>query len=118
MLPARPQDSELSRTSTSASNSAQPATDPHADKARKWMWMLLAALVAVQLYFVQELLAALLLFTLGFAVLGALVLAVYGLRKAGGRSLTFWRRVRVSVLTLAEDLSRKLLRRPRSEPAQ
>jgi hypothetical protein len=82
------------------------------------MWMLLAALVAVQMYFVRELLAALLLFTVGFAVLGALVLAVYGLRKAGGRSLAGTRRVRVAVLALAEDLSRKLHRRPRSEPAR
>ena len=118
MLPARTPDSDLSCTSTSVSKADHSATDPRADKARKWMWMLLAALVAVQMYFVQELLAALLLFTLGFAVLGALAVAVFGLEKAGRWSLAMWRRVRVAVLVLAEDLSKKLLRRPRSEPAR
>ena len=39
------------------------------DSARKWMWIFLVALVALQIYFVRELLAALFLFTVGFAVL-------------------------------------------------
>ncbi|HLE36837.1 MAG TPA: hypothetical protein VI699_06795 [Candidatus Acidoferrales bacterium] len=118
MLPARTPNSDLSRTSTSVSKAGHSATDPRADKARKWMWMLLAAIAAVQIYFVQELLAALLLFTLGFAVLGALAVAVFGLEKASRWTLAMWRRVRVAVLALAEDLSRKLHRRPRSEPAR
>ena len=118
MLPARTPDSDLSRTPTSVSKADHSATDPRADKARKWMWLLLAVLVASQMYFVQELLAALLLFTLGFAVLGGLAAAVFGLEKAGRWTLPVWRRVRVAALTLAEGLSKKLLRRPRSEPAR
>ena len=36
------------------------------DKSRKWMWWFLAAVVAAQLYFVQELLAAFALFAAVF----------------------------------------------------
>ena len=118
MLPARTPDFDLSRTPTSVSKADHSATDPRAEKARKWMWLLLAVLVASQMYFVQELLAALFLFTLGFVVLGLLALAVYGLRKVGGRGLAWTQRVRVAALAMTEEVSRKLLRRPRSEPAR
>jgi len=82
------------------------------------MWMLLAAILAVQMYFVRELLAALLLFTIGFAVLSGVALGIYGLRRFGMRILDRIRAACVWGLAKAEDLSRKLLRRPRSEPAQ
>ena len=118
MLPARPLKTESSQVSNPASESAQESTDPRADKARKWMWLVLATLVAMQSYFVLELLAALLLFTFGFVVLGAIALAVYGFRKASGRGLAWTQRVGAAVLAIAEEVSRKLLRRPRSEPAR
>jgi hypothetical protein len=51
------------------------------DKSRKWMWWFLAAVVAAQLYFVQELLAAFALFAAGFAVIAFLVASVYMLQK-------------------------------------
>ena len=41
-------------------------------KARKWLWIAVVAFVALQIYFVQEMLAALMLFT-GVFVLCALV---------------------------------------------
>jgi uncharacterized membrane protein YciS (DUF1049 family) len=51
------------------------------DKGRKWMWWFLAAVVAAQLYFVQELLAAFALFAAGFAVVAVLVSSIYMMQK-------------------------------------
>ena len=51
------------------------------DKSRKWMWWFLAAMVAGQLYFVRELLAAFALFAAGFAVVAVLVSSLYMLQK-------------------------------------
>jgi hypothetical protein len=51
------------------------------DKSRKWMWWFLAAVVAAQLYFVQELLAAFALFAVGFGVIAVLVSSVYMMQK-------------------------------------
>ena len=95
------------------------------DDGRKWMWVFLAALVALQLYFVRELLAALFLFTLGFALLAGLALVFFLVDQARQLSLA-WVEPRTRVvaglarrgLVLLEDLSKKPFRRPRSEPAQ
>ncbi len=95
------------------------------DGARKWMWIFLAAVLAVQLYFVRELLAALLLFTIGFAVLAGLALIFLLLERASQVSLA-WAGPRmrgVAEVTRRrfgqlEALSKKPLRRPRSETAQ
>ncbi len=95
------------------------------DDARKWMWVFLAALVALQLYFVRELLAALFLFTLGFALLAGLALVFFLVDQARQLSLA-WAEPRTRVvaglarrgLVLLEDLSKRPFRRPRSEPAQ
>lgn len=51
------------------------------DKSRKWIWWFLAAVVAAQLYFVQELLAAFALFAAGFAAVAVLVSSIYMLQK-------------------------------------
>ena len=56
-------------------------------KARKWMWMGLLAFVALQIYFVQEMLAALMLFTGVFAILATMALALYLIDRAGQWSL-------------------------------
>jgi hypothetical protein len=47
------------------------------DNSRKWMWWFLGVVLAMQLYFVRELLAAFALFVLGFAVLAFIVVALY-----------------------------------------
>ncbi len=87
-------------------------------KARKWLWIALAAFVALQIYFVQELLVAFMLFT-GVFILCALVALVFylvdrasrwGLEQAGHQA----KRALVAV----EEISKKQLRRPRSETAQ
>ena len=51
------------------------------DNSRKWMWWFLGIVVAMQLYFVRELLAAFALFALGFAVVAFAVAALYTLHQ-------------------------------------
>ena len=94
-------------------------------KARKWMWVGLAAFVALQIYFVQEMLAALMLFTGVFAVIAIVALILYLVDRAGQMSIGWaGQRARPAIqlarrgLALAEDLSKKPFRRPRSETAQ
>src|SRR5260221_5854879 len=47
------------------------------EKSRKWMWGFLGMVLAMQMYFVRELLAAFALFALGFAAIASVVAAVY-----------------------------------------
>lgn len=94
-------------------------------KARKWMWMGLLAFVALQLYFVQEMLAALMLFAGAFAILATVALALYLIDRAGQWSLEWAGQHSRPALHLArrgwalvEDLSKKPFRHPRSEPVR
>ncbi len=95
------------------------------DCLKKWMWAFVAAILALQLYFVRELLAALFLFTLVFAVLAGLALVFYLVQQAGQFSLAWVEprtrsvvpRLRERALGLLEDLSKRPFRRPRSQPA-
>ncbi|HEY6126571.1 MAG TPA: hypothetical protein VIW23_00155 [Candidatus Acidoferrum sp.] len=47
------------------------------DSSRKWMWWFLGIVLAMQLYFVRELLAAFALFVLGFGVIALLLGGLY-----------------------------------------
>jgi len=47
------------------------------DSSRKWMWWFLAVVLAMQLYFVRELLAAFALFVLGFGAIAFVLAALY-----------------------------------------
>jgi cytosine/uracil/thiamine/allantoin permease len=94
-------------------------------KARKWMWVGLVAFVALQVYFVQEMLAALLLFTGVFVIFAIGALAIYLVDRAGQWSLGWaGQRARPAVQlarrgwAAVEELSKKPFRRPRSETAQ
>jgi hypothetical protein len=51
------------------------------DKSRKWMWWLLGIIAAMQIYFVQELVAAFVLFALGFAGIALVIGSLYMLHK-------------------------------------
>src|SRR5258707_14867243 len=53
------------------------------DKSRKWMWGFLGMVLAMQMYFVRELLAAFALFALGFAAVASVVAALYMLHHGG-----------------------------------
>lgn len=50
------------------------------DNGRMWLWGLLAVIVMSQLYVVQELLAAFVLFALGFAAIAFVVASLYMLQ--------------------------------------
>ena len=95
------------------------------DKRRKWMWLFLVVLVAWQFYAVRELLAAFALFFLGFGAIAAVILSIYFLQKTWEAGVA-WVAVsqnrvvlvaRRSVAAL-EDLARRPVRRPDSEPAR
>jgi len=94
------------------------------DNGRKWMWWFLAVVVALQMYFVKELLAAFAMFAMGFAAIAFVVVSFYMLHKgwevavervaeSGHPVVNIARRGAAAV----EDLARRPLRRPGSETA-
>jgi hypothetical protein len=94
-------------------------------KARKWMWFGLAALAAVQIYYVQEMLAALLIFAVLFAVVSVVALTVYLLDRAGESALDWVEPHAAKAAhavagqwTFLDEAKKKLLRRPHSETAR
>lgn len=87
-------------------------------RARKWMWIALGVFIALQIYFVQEMLAALMLFTGIFVVCAVIALGVYLIDKASRWGLGLAGHQAKRALVAAEEISKKQLRRPRSEPAQ
>lgn len=87
-------------------------------KTRKWLWIAVGAFVALQIYFVQEMLAALMLFTGVFIVFAIGALLLYLIDRAGQWGLGWAGNQARRGMTAAEEISKKHLRRPRSEPAQ
>ena len=87
-------------------------------KARKWLWFALGALVALQLYFVREMVAALMLFTGVFIVCAIIALVLYLVDRASRWGLGLAGNQAKRAIVAAEEISKKQLRRPRSEPAQ
>ena len=87
-------------------------------KARKWLWMALGAFAALQIYFVRELLAALMLFTGLFILCAIIALVLYLADRASRWGLGLAGHQAKRAITAAEEISKKQLRRPRSEPAQ
>jgi hypothetical protein len=95
------------------------------DNSRKWMWWFLAVVVALQLYFVWELLAAFALFALGFAAIAFVVASLYMLQKGWEVAVARVADSNHPVVNMArrgvsavEELGRRPLRGPGSEPAQ
>jgi hypothetical protein len=95
------------------------------NKARKWMWGGLLALAALQAYFVQELLAALMLFAVGFALIAMAALGLYLADRAGQWGFGWIGQHSRPALqlarrgwTLVEEISKKQFHRPRSAPAR
>jgi len=87
-------------------------------KARKWLGIAVVAIVALQIYFVQEMIAALILFTGVFLVCAAIALVLYLVDRAGRWGLGMAEQQAKRAFVAAEEISKKQLRRPRSEPAQ
>lgn len=95
------------------------------DNKRKWMWWFLGAVVAFQLYFVRELLAAFALFAMGFAAIAFVIGSLYMLQKvweAGVQRLADSQHPVVDLarrgVNAVEDLARRPLRRPGSATAR
>ncbi|MFZ0521879.1 MAG: hypothetical protein WAL95_12700 [Candidatus Acidiferrales bacterium] len=94
-------------------------------KVRKGMLSVVAVFFILQMYFVRELLAAELLFGLGFAVLLMLGALFYAVGTVGEKGLD-WAEAGVRVISTSarrgyaglEEISRKPFRHPRSESAQ
>lgn len=89
------------------------------DKSRKWMWWFLAVGLALQLYFVRELLAAFALFAAGFAVIALLIGGLYAMQKAWEVGVSRVAESQSPVISLArraistmEELGRRPFRRP------
>ncbi len=80
---------------------------------RRWVFWVLAAAFAVQLYFVQELLAIVMLAAIVCGVFGAFIAAFLMLHRFGMRLFSALEGFGAP----AADLSRRLLRRPHSQTA-
>jgi hypothetical protein len=88
------------------------------DNGRKWMWRFLGVLVALQLYFVRELLAAFALFALAFAAIAFVIVSLYMLQKSWEVAVARVADSNHPVLNFArrgvsavEDMARRPLRR-------
>jgi anti-sigma factor RsiW len=95
------------------------------DNLRKWMWLFLVVLAALQLYAVRELLAVFAIFILGFAAIALCVATLYFLHKAWEagvmRAATSKHPVFVAArrsVGAIETWARTPIRRPDSEPAR
>src|SRR5690242_10165632 len=95
------------------------------DSNRKWMWWFLGVVVALQLYFVRELLAAFAIFALGFAAIAFVVVSLYMMQKvweAGVQRVADSQHPVVDMarrgVTAVEDMARRPLRRPGSAAAR
>jgi choline-glycine betaine transporter len=95
------------------------------NKARRWMWGFLIALAALQMYFVQAMVAALFLFALAFVFIAMIVGVFYVANRASQAGLSWFEpyarvaaRVARRGYAILEELSRKTFRRPHSETAQ
>jgi hypothetical protein len=94
------------------------------DNWRKWMWLFLGVIGALQLYFVRELLAAFALFALGFAVIAVCLTSLYLAQKGWesgvarlAASQKSWVLAARRATAVSEEWVRRPLRRPDSEPA-
>lgn len=87
-------------------------------KNQKWLWISVSVIVALQIYFVQELLVALMLFTGLFVLCALAALVLYLIDQASRWSVGMAGSQAKRALAAAEELSKKQLRRPRSETAQ
>ena len=94
-------------------------------KARKWLWITLGALAALQIYFVQEILAALFLFSVVFVIVAVAALVFYLFDRASQLTMDWAEpqtvraaRLARKAIVRAEEVSKKQLHRLRSETAR
>lgn len=71
------------------------------DNARKWLWGFLGVVVLSQLYFVRELLAAFVIFALGFAAIAFVVVSLYMLHHGWALAVARLADLRQPVMNMA-----------------
>jgi len=91
------------------------------EKGWKWFWVALGALVALQLYFVRQLLAAYFLFAVVFAILPVVAAIFFILEEVSERGVSWAEAHAVGLVSLArrhfahlEEFGRKSLHWPGS----
>ena len=94
-------------------------------RTRKWLWVGLAAYIGLQIYFVQEMVAALIFFTVAFILFAIVAGVLYLVDRVGEWGLDWAGQQAKPAVDLArrgfsavEDVSKKQLHRPRSAPAR
>lgn len=102
-----------------------PEVKAKTKQARKWLWVGLAAFAALQVYLVQELLAAMILFSILFVLVAVAALVIYLFDRVGQRTIEWAEPQTVKAahaarkaLDRAEEFSKKQLHRQRSETAR
>ena len=95
------------------------------DKSRKWMWGFLAGIVALQMYVVWEILAALAIFAVGFAAIAAVMGSLYMLIRTWAVTVERLAESKHPVMVAmrqgidtAEEMARRPFRRPGSVTAR
>lgn len=83
---------------------------------RRWIWAIVAGYIVLQTYYVREMLAALLLFTVLFALFAVIATVVYIVGRAGEAGVLLAEPAAKRGYIIAEELSKKTFHRPRSAP--
>jgi hypothetical protein len=86
------------------------------DRWRKWMWLALGLVVVSQIYFFQELFAALIIFTLVFVIVAVIAGIAYLVGRAGEAGISAAEPAALRGLAVAEAVSKKTFHRPHSTP--
>ena len=99
---------------------ADEAAPPAAPCRRRWtrlLWLAAAAFLIFQFYYIQEMLAVPVIFAGIFIVFAIIAGIVYAVGRAGESTITAAEPVARRGIELAEEVSKKTFRRPRSAPA-
>jgi hypothetical protein len=106
---------ELSQASDFPDESS-PTAAPRSKAWRMWIWVAVAAFLIFQVYYVREMLAILVIFVGLFFVVAIIAAIVYALGRAGESTITAAEPMARRGMELAEEVSKKTFRRPRSAP--
>jgi hypothetical protein len=103
------QDSELVDDSSSTAA-------PRSKAWRVWIWLAVAVFLIFQVYYVREMLAVLVIFAGLFFVVAIIAAIIYAVGRAGESTITAAEPMARRGMELAEEVSKKTFRRPRSAP--
>lgn len=106
-------------TKIPAESVAQDLVAPKTNRKswRKWAYAILASYIVLQIYYVREMLAALLIFTIFFAFFALVGTIIYILGRAGQAGIQLAEPAAKRGIGIAEEISKKTFHRPRSVPA-